>query len=236
MDTEVPGALRLVATPIGNLSDLSVRVREAFESCTLIACEDTRVTGKLLAHLSLSIKMVSYREENERVKTADLIQAIEQGAQVGLVSDAGFPGISDPGFRLVRECHARSIRVIPIPGPNAAITALAASGLPTHQFTFLGFLPKKSAGVRKVLEQWKAYEGSLVFYESKYKIEKTLILLSEVYGNDRFVCLARELTKLHETILSGSLSHVLARFQKGSSKGEFTVVVAPAGYSFEGKS
>ena len=126
MDTEVPGALRLVATPIGNLSDLSVRVREAFESCTLIACEDTRVTGKLLAHLSLSIKMVSYREENERVKTADLIQAIEQGAQVGLVSDAGFPGISDPGFRLVRECHARSIRVIPIPGPNAAITALAA--------------------------------------------------------------------------------------------------------------
>lgn len=236
MDTEVPGALRLVATPIGNLSDLSVRVREAFESCTLIACEDTRVTGKLLAHLSLSIKMVSYREENERVKTADLIQAIEQGAQVGLVSDAGFPGISDPGFRLVRECHARSIRVIPIPGPNAAITALAASGLPTHQFTFLGFLPKKSTGVRKVLEQWKACEGSLVFYESKYKIEKTLILLSEVYGNDRFVCLARELTKLHETILSGSLSHVLARFQKGSSKGEFTVVVAPAGYSFEGKS
>ena len=222
MDTEVPGALRLIATPIGNLSDLSMRVREAFESCTLIACEDTRVTGKLLAHLSGG---------NERVKT-DLIQAIMQGAQVGLVSDAGFPGISDPGFRLVRECHARSIRVIPIPGPNAAITALAASGLPTHQFTFLGFLPKKSAGVRRVLEHWKACEGSLVFYESKYKIEKTLLLLSEVYGHDRFVCLARELTKLHETILSGSLSSPV---KMGALRG-IHCGRSPAGYSFEGKS
>ena len=119
--------------------------RETLESCTLLACEDTRVTGRLLAHLSLSIQMVSYREENERTKTGELIDAIEQGAQVGLVSDAGFPGISDPGLRLVRECHARSIRVIPIPGPNAAITALAASGLPTHQFTFLGFYQRKAS-------------------------------------------------------------------------------------------
>ena len=231
MNGQKPGSLRLIATPIGNLGDLSLRTRETLESCTLLACEDTRVTGRLLAHLSLSIQMVSYREENERTKTGELIDAIEQGAQVGLVSDAGFPGISDPGLRLVRECHARSIRVIPIPGPNAAITALAASGLPTHQFTFLGFLPKKSVAVRKLFEQWKDCEGSLVFYESKYKIEKTLILLSEVYGEDRFVSLARELTKVHETILSGSLSDVAARFQSGSSKGEFTVVVAPQGYS-----
>ena len=132
------GTLFLVATPIGNLSDLSVRARETLSSCDSIVCEDTRVTGKLLDHLSLCKPMVSYREENERKRTPELANALQQGQTLALVSDAGYPGISDPGFRLVRECSSRGIRVVPVPGPNAAITALAASGLPTHQFLFLG--------------------------------------------------------------------------------------------------
>ena len=224
------GTFFLVATPIGNLSDLSSRVRDALENCDLIACEDTRVTKKLLDHLSLSKSLISYREENEVKKTAELAELLEQGKSVTLVSDAGYPGISDPGFRMVRECRSRGIPIVPVPGPNAAITVLAASGLPTHQFLFLGFLPKKSAGARKVLEEWKGFGGSLILYESKYRIEKTLGLIEEELGAERMVCVAREVTKLHESFLVGTVAEVITLSRTTSSKGEFTLVIGPEGY------
>ena len=224
------GILSLVATPIGNLSDLSPRACEILGSSDLIACEDTRVTKKLLDYLSFSKTLVSYREENEVKKTAELADLLEQGKSIALVSDAGYPGISDPGFRLVRECRIRGIPIVPIPGPNAAITVLAASGLPTHQFLFLGFLPKKSAGARRALEEWKEFGGSLILYESKYRIEKTLRLIEEELGSERTVCLAREVTKLHESFLVGTVSETIKRKRTSSSKGEFTLVIGPDGY------
>ena len=224
------GALYLVATPIGNLSDLSARTRDALDKCDLIACEDTRVTKKLLDHLSLSKNLISYREENEVRKTVELAGMLEQGKSVALVSDAGYPGISDPGFRMVRECRTRQIPIVPVPGPNAAITVLAASGLPTHQFLFLGFLPKKSAGARKALEEWKDFGGSIILYESKHRIEKTLRLIEEKLGSERMICLAREVTKLHESFLVGSVAEVTTLNRTRSSKGEFTLVIGPEGY------
>ncbi|MGA1101106.1 MAG: 16S rRNA (cytidine(1402)-2'-O)-methyltransferase [Opitutales bacterium] len=231
-DSKSSGCLYLVASPIGNLGDISSRAIETLVNCDFIACEDTRVTGKLLSRLEIQKKLISYREENEKAKSLQIAQEIEQGKKVALLSDAGYPCISDPGFRLVRECHIQQLKVIPIPGPNAALTALAVSGLPTHQYTYLGFLPKKSAQTRKILDSWIAYEGSIVLYESKYKIQKTLLLISEIMGEDRFVCLARELTKSHESILTGRIAEVIEQQSKSSGKGEFTLVIAPQDYSF----
>ena len=232
-DQELSGCLFIVATPIGNLGDLSQRAALTIENSDIIACEDTRVTAKLLQHLNLRIPMVSYREENERKKSQEIALDIESGKKVALLSDAGYPCINDPGFRLVRECHARKLRIIPIPGPNAALTALAASGLPTHQFAFIGFLPKKTGQVQKTIESWKDFDGSVVLYESKYKIAKTLNAISETLGPDRFICLARELTKSYESILSGPVNQVIEEQSKSSGKGEFTIVIGPSGYSFK---
>ena len=232
-DQELSGCLFIVATPIGNLGDLSQRAALSIENSDIIACEDTRVTAKLLQHLNLRIPMVSYREENERKKSQEIALDIESGKKVALLSDAGYPCINDPGFRLVRECHARKLRIIPIPGPNAALTALAASGLPTHQFAFIGFLPKKTGQVQKTIESWKDFDGSVVLYESKYKIAKTLNAISETLGPDRFICLARELTKSYESILSGPVNQVIEEQSQSSGKGEFTIVIGPSGYSFK---
>ena len=232
-DQELSGCLFIVTTPIGNLGDLSQRAALSIENSDIIACEDTRVTAKLLQHLNLRIPMVSYREENERKKSQEIALDIESGKKVALLSDAGYPCINDPGFRLVRECHARKLRIIPIPGPNAALTALAASGLPTHQFAFIGFLPKKTGQVQKTIESWKDFDGSVVLYESKYKIAKTLNAISETLGSDRFICLARELTKSYESILSGPVNQIIEEQSQSSGKGEFTIVIGPSGYSFK---
>ncbi len=229
------GRLYLVASPIGNLDDISARFAKVLSSVDLIACEDTRVTSRLLGHLKINVPLTSYREENERGKSVELCQKLQLGQSIALLSDAGYPGISDPGFRLVRECHMHDIQVIPIPGPNAAITALAASGLPTHQFLFLGFFPKKKNAVLQVLNEWKDFSGSLIFYESKYKIIKTLELIRSAYGPDRLVCVTRELTKVHETILSGPVEIVRHTVSEKSTKGEFTLVIAPVGYQFDSK-
>lgn len=231
-DSHPSGCLFLVATPIGNLGDLSPRASETLKDCDFIACEDTRISAKLLNHFKIQKKLISYREENEKTKCVELATQIEAGQKIALLSDAGYPCISDPGFRLVRECHKKNLKVIPIPGPNAALTALAASGLPTHQFTYLGFLPKKSAQVMKILETWKKYDGSVILYESKYKIEKTLSTIMQVMGQERFICLARELTKSHESIFTGTVQEVAKRQASRSGKGEFTLVIAPSGYSF----
>ena len=227
------GRLYLVASPIGNLDDISARFAKVLSSVDLIACEDTRVTSRLLGHLKINVPLTSYREENERGKSVELCQKLQLGQSIALLSDAGYPSISDPGFRLVRKCHMNNIQVIPIPGANAAITALAASGLPTHQFLFLGFFPKKKNAVLQVLLEWKDFSGSLIFYESKYKIIKTLELIQSTYGQDRLVCVTRELTKVHETILTGPVKIVRQSVSDKSTKGEFTLVIAPAGYQFE---
>lgn len=224
------GLLNLIATPIGNLDDLSVRAKETLVSCDLIACEDTRITARLLAHIGVKIPTTSYREENERRKAPELADRIERGEKIGLVSDAGFPAISDPGFRLVRECRRRKLPVVPIPGPNAAITALAASGMPTDKFLYLGFLPSKSAGRRKVLKQWKDFSGSLIIYESKYRVTKALADMENVLGSDRKLCIAREITKIHETFHVGEISDLKTSFAEKSGKGEFVFVVGPEGY------
>ncbi|MFP6887930.1 MAG: 16S rRNA (cytidine(1402)-2'-O)-methyltransferase [Opitutales bacterium] len=224
------GSLLLVATPIGNLGDLSERARDALRSCELIACEDTRVTAKLLAHIGVKAATTSYREENEHRKAPELADSIKAGQTIALVSDAGLPNFSDPGFRLVRECRRRNLPVIPIPGPNAAVTALAASGLPTDKFLYLGFLPPKKSARRKAFEQWRDFPGSVVLFESKHRIEKALDDLEEILGSARTVCVARELTKIHETFHVGSIRQVREEVRQGSTKGEFVLVVAPEGY------
>lgn len=231
-DPPKSGCLFLVATPIGNLADLSTRATETLMECDLIACEDTRITAKLLNHLKISKTLISYREENEKRKCLELAEQIEKGQKIALLSDAGYPCISDPGFRLVRECHIKKLKIIPIPGANAALTSLAASGLPTHQFIYLGFLPKKKAQIEKTLEKWVNFEGSIVVYESKYKIEKTLKILEEVMGTSRYVCLVRELTKSHESIMTGPINEVAKKQSLASGKGEFTLVIGPKNYSY----
>ena len=228
--TTPQGVLHLVATPIGNLGDLSERGIAAIRSCDLVACEDTRVTGKLLAHLETSVPTTSYREENERRKAPELADRIEAGETITLVSDAGFPGISDPGFRLVRECRRRKLPVIPVPGPNAAIAAIAASGLPTDKFLYLGFLPSKTAARRAAFLQWSDFPGSIILYESKHRIVKALTDMENVLGPERCDCVAREMTKVHETFHVGPLGEVRQAIDGGSRKGEFVIVIAPAGY------
>ena len=226
------GCLYLVATPIGNLADFSPRAQSVLRDSDIIACEDTRVTQKLLSHIGLSKPLVSYREENERKQTPQLILEMVSGKKIALVSDAGFPSVSDPGFCLVRQCRREGFEVVPIPGPNAAITALAASGLPTHNFLFLGFPPKGKVAFQNLLEKWKDFGGSLIFYQSKYKIPATFEVLEKAFGKDRYISAARELTKIHETILVGTIADVKSKSQDLSQKGEFTIVVAPHDFTF----
>lgn len=226
------GCLYLVATPIGNLADFSPRAQSVLRDSDIIACEDTRVTQKLLSHIGLSKPLVSYREENERKQTPQLILEMVSGKKIALVSDAGFPSVSDPGFCLVRQCRREGFDVVPIPGPNAAITALAASGLPTHNFLFLGFPPKGKVAFQNLLEKWKDFGGSLIFYQSKYKIPATFEVLEKAFGKDRYISVARELTKIHETILVGTIAEVKSKSQDLSQKGEFTIVVAPHDFTF----
>jgi 16S rRNA (cytidine1402-2'-O)-methyltransferase len=225
------GTLYLVATPIGNLADFSIRGADILSNVDIIACEDTRVTKKLLDHLSLRKPLLSYREENERIKSEELADSMVAGQSIALLSDAGYPGISDPGFRVVRECRRRGIDVCPIPGPNAAITALAASGLPTHQFLYLGFLPKKASAIKNLFLKWKDFEGSIVIYESKYRVSKTLLRVVEDLGEGRWVCISREITKLHETFYIDTAIKLYDKISTISSKGEFTIIIAPQGYT-----
>jgi 16S rRNA (cytidine1402-2'-O)-methyltransferase len=216
------GALVIVATPIGNLSDISPRALEALRTADLIACEDTRQTLKLLNHFGIQKPLVSYHDFNEEKKAAELGEKIRNGSNIAIVSDAGTPGISDPGYRLVRYCRERGLRVLSIPGANAAVTALAASGLPSDEFFFAGFLPSKKGARRDKLDSLRSMRATLIFYEAPHRIEVTLTDLLEVLG-DREVCIARELTKLHEEFLFGKLSEIVGKVK---ALGEFVIVVA----------
>ncbi|HET9131013.1 MAG TPA: 16S rRNA (cytidine(1402)-2'-O)-methyltransferase [Terriglobia bacterium] len=215
------GTLFLVATPIGNLGDISARALETLRNADVIACEDTRQTLKLLSHFGIQKTLISYHEFNEREKAMELADRIESGGNVALVSDAGTPAISDPGFRLVRQCRERNIPVVAIPGANAAITALSASGLPSDQFLFVGFLPPRKSARREHLDTLRTFQGTLIFYEGPHRILATLEDMQEIFG-DREACIGRELTKLHEEYLFGKLSEIR---QKTKELGEFVLVV-----------
>ena len=216
------GALVIVATPIGNLSDISPRALDALRSADLIACEDTRQTLKLLNHFGIQKPLVSYHDFNEAKKASELGEKIRAGMKVALVSDAGTPGISDPGYRLVRYCREQGLNVNVIPGPNAAVAALSASGLPSDEFFFVGFLPSKKSARREKLESLRSLRATLIFYEAPHRIEGTLIDLLEILG-DRETCLARELTKIHEEFLFGKLSEIRGKVK---ALGEFVIVLA----------
>ncbi len=219
-----PGTLYLVATPIGNLEDMTFRAVRVLKECDVVAAEDTRRTGQLLKHFGLSKPMLSYFQFNEAKRSEEILERLKQGEKVALVTDAGSPGISDPGERVVRAVREAGLRVESVPGPCALVAALTASGLPTDEFHFIGFLPHKSGQRRKQLEALKQFAGTLVLYESPYRIEKLLVELTEVFP-ERQIVLARELTKKFEEFLRGTPAELLEVTQKRSLKGEFVVMV-----------
>ncbi len=222
------GTLYVIATPIGNLSDLSPRARELLATVDCIAAEDTRRTGRLLQSLGIKNELVSYHDHNESGRTSQLLERLRTGASIGLVSDAGTPLISDPGYRLVKEAGEAGIDVVPVAGPSAVVTALSACGLPVSAFTFVGFLPRK--GVQTAVASLQREARTLVFYESPNRAAETVSLMAEVFGGDRLACVARELTKLHEQIFRGSLDEIVAAFETDTipARGEFVLVVAGA--------
>ncbi len=225
------GTLTLVAVPIGNMGDCSARAIDALRSASCIACEDTRVTGKLIHKLEIEKKeLLSYRDENEKFLAGQLADRLAAGENLALVSDAGTPAISDPGFRLVRECRKRGLPVTTAPGPSAVITALSISGLPSDGFFYVGFLAPKSAARKRFFEEYREFGYTIVLYESCHRIGKFLNDLVQTLGADRCISVARELTKLHETVHTGPAGEVRDRVAKGSQKGEFVVMVAKDGF------
>ncbi|MGQ9667760.1 MAG: 16S rRNA (cytidine(1402)-2'-O)-methyltransferase [Anaerolineae bacterium] len=221
------GTLYLVATPIGNLEDITLRALQVLKEVSLIAAEDTRTTRKLLARYAISTPMVSFHEHSPPARLAELLEALAQG-DVAVVSEAGMPGISDPGYRLVQEAIAAGFPIVPIPGPSAVTTALAASGLPADRFLFLGFLPARASARRKVLAEISSLPYTLICFEAPHRIIETLVDALEILG-DRRLAMARELTKAHEEIWRGTLGQALEHFRAQPPRGEFTLVIAGAG-------
>jgi len=230
--TAATPSLYLVATPIGNLEDITLRALRVLKEVDLIACEDSRQTLKLLSHYGIQTRLVSYHEHNEMTKAAELVVDLEGGASIALVTDAGMPGISDPGFRLISLAIRHHVPVVPIPGASAFLAALVASGLPTDSFHFSGFLPSKSGERRKLLKSVKDSPRTQVFYEAPHRLLETLADVVKVLGSDRHVVMAREVTKLHEEFLRGRAKDVLEQLKKrGEVKGEITLLIARAEHS-----
>ncbi len=219
------GTLFVVSTPIGNLEDITFRAVRVLGEVDVIACEDTRHTRKLLNHYGIKTRTISYHEHNERERAAELVAALKAGSNVAVVSDAGTPGISDPGFRLVHQASANGLQVVPIPGPTALIAALVASGLPGDEFFFAGFLPSRSAARRARLQQLTALPATVIFYEAPHRVAQTLKDMHDVLG-EREVVVARELTKIHEELLRGKLSELAVHFSAdGAARGELVLIV-----------
>ena len=219
------GTLYLVATPIGNLADITHRALQILKDVDLIACEDTRHTHKLLQHYGITTKTISYHEHNEQQRTPQLVDQLKQGSDIAVVSDAGTPSISDPGFRLVRAAIENDVPVVPVPGPSAVISALIAAGLPTDEFFFAGFLPSRSNARRTRLSELRAVPGTLIFYEAPHRLATTLKDAYEILG-EREAAVARELTKLHEEIKRGRLSELASYFEDSDkTRGEIVVLI-----------
>jgi 16S rRNA (cytidine1402-2'-O)-methyltransferase len=220
----MPGTLYLVATPIGNLADITHRALQVLRDVALVACEDTRHTRKLLQHYSIETKTVSYHEHNEQQRARELIELLQQGNDVAVVSDAGTPAISDPGFRLVRAAIENGVAVVPVPGPSALIAALVATGLPTDEFFFGGFLPARSSARRARFSELRAVPGTLIFYEAPHRLAASLKDAYEVLG-EREGVVARELTKLHEELRRGRLSELAEHYSSTEPRGEIVLLI-----------
>ena len=220
----MPGTLYLVATPIGNLSDITHRALQVLRDVYLIACEDTRHTQKLLNHYGINTKTISYHEHNEQQRAAQLIDQLKQGSNIAVVSDAGTPAISDPGFRLVRAAIENDVPVVPVPGPSALISALIAGGLPTDEFFFGGFLPARSNARRARLAKLQSVPGTLIFYEAPHRLAATLKDAYEILG-ERDAVVARELTKIHEEIRRGRLSQLSTYYEGEEPRGEIVLLI-----------
>ena len=221
-----PGTLYLVATPIGNLEDITLRALRVLRECDVVAAEDTRHSGRLLQHFGISKSMLSYFQFNEARRSEEILERLRRGEKIALVTDAGSPGISDPGARVVAAALAAGLRVEAVPGPCALVPALTASGLPTGEFHFVGFLPHKSGQRRRQLEALRAVPGTLVFYESPYRIARLLEELAALYPM-RNTVLARELTKKFEEFRSGRPGQLLEEMRTRPAKGEFVVLLGP---------
>jgi len=221
------GVLYLVGTPIGNLEDITLRALRILREADQIACEDTRHTQKLLTHYDIQKPLVSYHEHNEMTRAPELVVALEQGAKIALVSDAGMPLVSDPGHRLVSLCVRHRIPVVPVPGPSALLAALGASGLSTEEFLFAGFLPARAGERRRALERLRIEERTIILYEAPHRIAETVAEARAVLG-DRQACLAREVTKLHEEFRRGRLSELEVTLEERPARGEITLLIARA--------
>lgn len=228
-ETSSPPALYLVGTPIGNLEDITLRALRLLKEVDVIACEDTRQTRKLLSHYGIATRTISYHEHNEMERAPELVKEIEAGASVALVTDAGMPGISDPGFRLISLAIRHHVPVVPIPGASAFLAALVASGLPSASFRFSGFLPAKRGERRAALEAIRTSPRTQLFYEAPHRIVEALSDVVEILGQDRHVVIARELTKLHEEFLRGRAGEVLEKLAaREGVKGEITLLIGRA--------
>lgn len=228
--TERSGTLYLVATPIGNLEDMTYRAVRTLNEVDIIAAEDTRVTRKLTSHFNIATPLVSYHEHNRRKQEQKLVQRLLRGESIAIVSDAGLPAVSDPGAELVRAALTHDIAVIPIPGANAALSALIGSGLSTDHFVFLGFLPRESGACREMLKRWRLTEATVLLYEAPHRLLATLRLIESEWGNRRGA-VVRELTKRHEEWLRGNVRELISWFEEMSPRGECTLVFegAPSG-------
>jgi 16S rRNA (cytidine1402-2'-O)-methyltransferase len=224
MEAQVGGSLYVVATPIGNLEDITLRALRVLKEVDVIAAEDTRHTSKLLAHYGIRKFTVSYHEHNERQRAEELVAQMRAGRSVALVSDAGMPGVSDPGYEIVRRCVSEGVPVVPVPGPSAILAALAASGLPTDRFLFLGFIPRKAGERTRLLDEVASEPGTLVVFEAAQRLTATLRTLYEHLG-DRRVAVCRELTKVHEEVFRGALSEALTHAETNPPRGEITLVI-----------
>lgn len=220
--------LYVVATPIGNLEDITLRALRVLKEADLIACEDTRHTRKLLEHYDIATPVVSYHEHNETQRAAELLEKLRTGARIALVSDAGMPGVSDPGYRVIALAIQNHIPVVPVPGASAVVAALAASGLPTDAFRFGGFLPAKQGQRRKSLEQVRDSPATEIFYEAPHRLVDCLADVVEVLGPGRPLAVAREITKLHEEFLRGTAAEVLAAVKGRTVRGEITLLIGKA--------
>jgi 16S rRNA (cytidine1402-2'-O)-methyltransferase len=229
MSNEVTGkTLYLVGTPIGNLEDMTMRGIQVLRDVDLIAAEDTRHTGKLLHHFQIKTPQISYHQHNEQQRIPELINQLQAGKSIAIVTDAGMPGIADPGYLIVAACVAVGIRVVPIPGITAVITAVSASGLPTERFVFEGFLPAKGQERRDRLESVAGDPRTLVFYESPHRLRQTLADFATIFGSARQIVLGRELTKLHEEFWRGEIGAAIAHYTQVEPQGEYAIVVAGA--------
>jgi 16S rRNA (cytidine1402-2'-O)-methyltransferase len=224
----ISGTLYLVGTPIGNLEDMTLRAIEVLQKVDTIAAEDTRHTGKLLHHFQIKTPQISYHEHNRLERIPDLLKRLQGGASIALVTDAGMPCVSDPGYELVKACAEAGVSVVPIPGVTAVITGLAASGLRSDRFAFEGFLPAKENARVEYLERIKSEERTLIFYEAPHRMRETLSSMAAVFGKTRELTIARELTKRHEEFWRGTLAEAIDYYKTKEPQGEYTLIVAGA--------